>query len=73
MHAALSNLGHKTEYGYWDFGTDCSHTAAILDIPTIGYGPGEENVAHTPKERISLDYLAQSVVGNAAIAMAIAE
>lgn len=73
VHAALSNLGYKTEYGYWDFGTDCSHTAAILDIPTIGYGPGEENVAHTPKERISLDYLAQSVVGNAAIAMAIAE
>ena len=73
VHAALSNLGYKTEYGYWNFGTDGSHTAAILGIPTIGYGPGEENVAHTPKERISLDYLAQSVVGNAAIAIAIAE
>lgn len=71
--AALGELGHKPEYGYWDFATDGSHTSAILGIPTIGYGPGEESLAHTPQERISLDSLVQSVAGNAAIALAIAE
>ena len=70
--AALRELGHEPEYGYWGFATDGSHTAAALGIPTIGYGPGEESLAHTPQERISLDSLVQSVAGNAAIALAIA-
>ena len=69
--SALSELGCVLEYGYWDFATDGSHTAAVLGIPTIGYGPGEESLVHTPQERISLDSLVQSVAGNAAIALAI--
>ena len=69
--AALGELGQGVEFGYWGFATDGSHTAAVLGIPTIGYGPGEENLAHTPHERISLDSLMQSVDGNAAIALAI--
>ncbi len=70
--AALGELGHEPESGYWNFATDGSHTAAILGIPTIGYGPGEESLAHTSQERISLDSLVQSIAGNAAIALAIA-
>ena len=69
--AALSELGCVPEYGYWDFATDGSHTAAVLGIPTVGYGPGEEILVHTPQERISLDSLMQSVAGNAAIALGI--
>ncbi|MFC1977458.1 YgeY family selenium metabolism-linked hydrolase [Chloroflexota bacterium] len=69
--AALNEVGQQPELGYWDFATDGSHTAAVLGIPTIGYGPGEESLAHTPRERISLDSLAQSVTGNAAIALAV--
>ncbi|MFC1955639.1 YgeY family selenium metabolism-linked hydrolase [Chloroflexota bacterium] len=68
---ALRELGHEIKYTYWDFGTDGSHTAGKLGIPTIGYGPGEESLAHTPIERISLDSLVKSVAGNAAIAIAI--
>ena len=69
---ALDKLGYEPEFGYWDFATDGSHTAAVLGVPTIGYGPGEESLAHTPQERISLDSLVQSLAGNAAIALAIA-
>ncbi len=69
--AALGELGQKPEYGYWDFATDGSHIFAVLGIPTIGYGPGEESLAHTSQERISLDSLVQSVAGNTAIALAI--
>ncbi len=68
--ATLNKVGQQPELGYWDFATDGSHTAAVLGIPTIGYGPGEESLAHTPQERINLDSLMQSVVGNAAIALA---
>ncbi len=73
MQAVLGELGQKPGYGYWDFATDGSHTAAVLGIPTVGYGPGEEELAHTPKERVRLDYLVESVAGNAAMAMAVAE
>ncbi len=66
---ALSEVGPEPDIGYWSFGTDGSHTAAVLGIPTIGYGPGEESLAHTPQERISLDSLVHSVAGNAAIAL----
>lgn len=69
--AALRELGHEPELSYWDFATDGSHTAAILGIPTIGYGPGEEELAHTPKERVRLESLVESVAGNAAIALAV--
>jgi putative selenium metabolism hydrolase len=71
--AALSEVGQQPELGYWDFATDGSHTAAVLGIPTIGYGPGEEGLAHTPQERINLDSLMQSVAGNAAIALALSQ
>ncbi|MDZ4230596.1 MAG: YgeY family selenium metabolism-linked hydrolase [Dehalococcoidales bacterium] len=71
--AALSEVGQQPELAYWDFATDGSHTAAVLGIPTIGYGPGEESLAHTPRERINLDSLVQSVAGNAAIALALSQ
>jgi len=70
--AALNEVGQQPEIGYWNFATDGSHTSAVLSIPTIGYGPGEEELAHTPRERISLDSLLQSVAGNAAIALTVA-
>ena len=71
--ATLNEIGQQPQLGYWDFATDGSHTAAVLGIPTIGYGPGEESLAHTPQERISLDSLMQSVAGNAAIALAVSQ
>jgi acetylornithine deacetylase/succinyl-diaminopimelate desuccinylase-like protein len=70
---ALNELGQDPDCGYWDFATDGSHTAAVMGIPTIGYGPGEEALVHTSSEQINLDSLVQSVAGNAAIALAVAE
>ena len=39
-----------------------------FNIPTLGYSPGEEIYAHVPDERISLDFISRSILGNAAIA-----
>jgi len=68
---ALEKAGQMVELSYTSFGTDGSHTAAVLGIPTILYGPGEEDVMHTPRERLGLESLVRSVAGNAAIALAI--
>ena len=39
-----------------------------FNIPTLGYSPGEEIYTHVPDERISLDFISRSILGNAAIA-----
>jgi len=69
---ALSKIGQKPGFGKWDFGTDASYVTGVKGIPTIGYSPMEEKYAHTPYDRCRIDYLVESVAGNAAIAMNIA-
>lgn len=69
---ALRNVGQNPNLERWDFGTDGSHTAGVLGIPTIGYGPGEEETIHTPFERIKVVNIIDAVAGNAAIALAVA-
>lgn len=70
---AMRKLGHEPEFGYSTYATDGSHTAGILGIPTISYGPGEEELAHTSQERVGVTSLIESAAGNVAIAMAITE
>ncbi len=69
---ALQNIGQNPGYGKWDFGTDASYVTGVLNIPTIGYSPMEEKYAHTPYDRVNIEYLVKSVAGNAAIAYHIA-
>ena len=49
--AALAAVGG--EPGHWLFCTNGSGTAA-LGIPTIGFGPGDETLAHRVDEHIEL-------------------
>jgi putative selenium metabolism hydrolase len=52
--AAIGAIGG--EPGHWLFCTNGSGTAA-LGIPTIGFGPGDETLAHRVDEHIELDEL----------------
>lgn len=65
---ALIRLGESPCLVLWYFNTDGGCTATEFKIPTIGYSPGEEKYAHVPDERISIDFINRSIVGNAAIA-----
>ncbi len=56
----------------WRFATDGGHFAAA-GIPTIGFGPGEEALAHTTEERIDLDALERGLAGYAALAAHLGE
>ncbi|HHY38367.1 MAG TPA: YgeY family selenium metabolism-linked hydrolase [Clostridia bacterium] len=64
---ALAKVGQKPGFGKWDFATDASYVTGVLGIPSIGYSPMEEQYAHTPYDRVRIDYLIKSVAGNAAI------
>ena len=42
-------------------------------IPTIGFGPGDERLAHTNQERISLPQMTEAVIAYASLILALAE
>ena len=65
---ALEAVG--AEPGRWVFCTNGSGTAA-LGIVTIGYGPGDETLAHRVDEHIELDELHAGALGYAALAAAL--
>jgi putative selenium metabolism hydrolase len=48
-------LGYRPRIGRWGFSTDGTYTAGVADIPTVGFGPGEEQYAHTREEQIRLN------------------
>ncbi|MDP8274944.1 MAG: M20/M25/M40 family metallo-hydrolase, partial [Candidatus Euphemobacter frigidus] len=50
-------LGIKPAVGIWGFSTNGVSTMGKHGIPTIGYGPGEEDMAHQPNERVSVEQL----------------
>jgi succinyl-diaminopimelate desuccinylase len=71
--ATLVNvLGRDEGVDVWRFATDGGHLMAA-GIPTIGFGPGDDGLAHTNQERISLAQMEEAVVGYVALIMALAE
>ena len=52
----IQMLWHETRpTGKWDFSTNATYWAGKAGIPTIGFGPGDEQWAHMMGEHISLD------------------
>jgi putative selenium metabolism hydrolase len=41
----------------WIFSTNGVATMGIMGVPTIGFGPGREDVAHSARERVPIDHL----------------
>ena len=50
--------GGRKRSGTWGFSTNGVATAGRMNIPTIGFAPGLESLAHTSREEISLADLA---------------
>lgn len=56
--SAFSNLfGKKPKVDKWTFSTNCVTIHGIYGIPTIGFGPGNEELAHAPNEKVPVDDL----------------
>ncbi len=49
--------GSTPEIGHWPFSTDGVYTMGQANIPTVGFGPGDPNLAHTTREFVRLDDL----------------
>ena len=63
-------LGRDVPTQLWRFATDAGHFVAH-GMQVIGFGPGYEEVIHTVNERISVDLMVESMVANAALAIAL--
>jgi putative selenium metabolism hydrolase len=48
-------LGFQPAVGQWGFSTDGVYTMGVAGIPTIGFGPGDEQHVHTADEQIRLE------------------
>lgn len=69
--SALREVGLPDNLDVYKFCTNASGSAGILGIPSIGYGPGEEDQAHTVDESVPVADLGRAALGYAAIAEAI--
>ena len=45
----------------WIFSTNGVATMGLFNIPTIGFGPGEEQFAHRPNEQVPVDHLIKAL------------
>lgn len=65
-------LGRDEAVDIWLFATDGGHLMKA-GIPTIGFGPGDERLAHTNQERIKLAQMGEAVVAYTALILTLAE
>lgn len=64
-------LGERRSTGIWQFATDGGHFAAAGMTP-VGFGPGNELLAHTVDEHIEVAALEEAMRANAALARRLA-
>jgi putative selenium metabolism hydrolase len=60
LEAAHLATGRKARSGFWSFSTNGVATAGHHRIPTIGFAPGEEALAHSSRERVAVEDLVKA-------------
>ncbi len=60
--AAREVLEREPEIGRWTFSTNGVYTAGIEGVPTLGFGPAEEEFTHSIDDRVSEEDLLASIL-----------
>lgn len=63
----LRRAGLPVKLTHYAFCTNGSGSAGVLGIPTLGFGPGDETLAHRADEHVEIGELADGARGYAAI------
>jgi putative selenium metabolism hydrolase len=64
-----NQFDRRADVGVWKFSTNGVATKGKYDIPTIGFGPGKEEHAHTPEDQVTEDDLVESMAFYAAFVL----
>ena len=67
VEALAPALGGTPPVGVWEFATDGGHFAEA-DMTVVGFGPGDDRLAHTVNEHILVEDLELGMMGNEALA-----
>lgn len=70
QRAVREALGRPVEVGLWTFATDGGHLNAA-GVPCVGFGPGEEAMAHVVDERVSIEQMVEATAAYMALALAL--
>ena len=70
VNAYAALYGRPAEIGKWTFSTNGAGSMGIMGVPTIGFGPGEEEVAHSVGERVPIRHLVEAAQFYAAFPLA---
>jgi putative selenium metabolism hydrolase len=62
LGAAREALGREPELGCWTFSTNGVVTAGLAGIPTLGFGPAEEEYTHSVADRVSEEHLLRAIL-----------
>jgi putative selenium metabolism hydrolase len=61
-------FGNEPSVDKWTFSTNGIMTCGVYGIPTIGFGPGNEILAHAPNEKVAISDLVTASAFYAAMA-----
>ncbi|MCD6450321.1 MAG: YgeY family selenium metabolism-linked hydrolase [Thermotogaceae bacterium] len=56
----ISVFDDKPVIDKWTFSTNGVVTAGVYNIPTVGFGPGDEKYAHAPNEKVKIEHLVKA-------------
>lgn len=67
--AVRQTLGYRPRLERWAFSTDGVYTMGVAGIPTVGFGPGDERLAHTVEDQVRVEDLVAAARVYAALAV----
>lgn len=60
-NAYRSQFDREPVLYHWRFSTNGAATKGLFNIPTIGFGPGDERYAHTIEDQVPVDHLVKAL------------
>jgi acetylornithine deacetylase/succinyl-diaminopimelate desuccinylase-like protein len=66
IEAYRGQFEEEARLSTWGFSTNGVTTKGVFDIPTIGFGPGAEEHAHTSSDQVAVDDLVKAMAFYAA-------